>query len=127
MTPPTERQVQREILRMCGTVFPSALIHHSPNGAHLAGNDTARFKQMGALLGDGLKKGFPDLIVTWNHGVGFLEVKRPKLGKVSDAQEAIHATLRDQGHRVAVVTSAIEAQVCMLEWGVPASSARWAT
>ena len=124
--PPTEREVQRAILAMCGRVFPSALVHHSPNGAHLAGGDVARFKQMGALLGDGLKKGFPDLIVTWNHGVAFLEVKRPKLGKVSPEQEAIHATLREQGHRIAVVTSAEEAQAHMLDWGVPTAGARWA-
>jgi hypothetical protein len=124
--PPTERAVQREILRMCGTVFPSALVHHSPNGAHLAGDDGARFRQVGALLGDGMKKGWPDLIVVWNRGVGFLEVKRPRLGKVSAEQEAIHAVLRDMGQRIEVVTSAAEAQAHMLAWGVPATGARWA-
>lgn len=124
--PPTERQVQRSILAMARTVFPSALIAHVPNGAHLAGDVTARLKQAGALLGDGMRRGYPDLIVTWNHGVGWLEVKRPRLGKVSAEQEAIHATLREQGHRIAVVTSAIEAQALMLDWCVPSAGARWA-
>lgn len=123
---PTERQVQRAILKMCGDVFPSALVAHVPNGAHLSGDVRARCMQIGALKGDGMKPGFPDLIVTWNHGVGFLEVKRPKLGKVSGEQEAIHATLREQGHGIAVVTSATEAQAFMLDWGVPATGARWA-
>ena len=122
---PTERQVQREILRMCGEVFPSIYIAHVPNGAHLAGGDAARFKQMGALRGDGLKPGFPDLIVLWNYGVGFLEVKRPKSGKVSEVQEATHVKLTELGHRVAVVYSAYEAQCVLLEWGAPASCTRW--
>lgn len=122
----TERQVQREILRMCGTVFPAALIAHVPNGSHLGGDERARSMQMGALKGDGLKVGFPDLIVLWNHGTGFLEVKRPKGGKVSPAQEAMIAHLRELGHRVEVVTSAVEAQQHMLDWGVPAKPVRWA-
>jgi hypothetical protein len=124
--PPTERQVQREILRMCGTVFPAALIAHVPNGAHLSGDGRARAMQMGALRGDGVKPGFPDLIVLWNHGAGFLEVKRPRLGKVSDVQEAMHAKLLDMGQRVAIATSAYEAQSILLDWGVPASGSRWA-
>jgi hypothetical protein len=123
--PPTERQVQREILRMCGDVFPQAFIAHVPNGTHLSGNDEARARQMGGLKGDGLKVGFPDLIILWNHGTGFIEVKRPKLGKVSPVQEQIHAKLLDMGHRIHVVTSAIEAQSVMLDWGVPASGSRW--
>ena len=123
---PTERQTQRAILAMCGTVFPAALIAHVPNGAHLSGDDAARSRQMGALIGDGLKKGFPDLIVLWNHGVGFLEVKRPKGGVVSPAQEGMIARLLDLGHRVAVVTSADETQAVMLDWGVPDSGARLA-
>ena len=117
-SPPTERQVQRAILAMGGRDFPNALIHHSPNGAHLAGSKTARFMQMGALRGDGLKVGFPDLIVLWNYGVGFLEVKRPKLGKVSDVQEAMIARLTGLGHRVAVVTSEGEAKQHLEAWGV---------
>lgn len=123
---PTERQVQREILRMCGTVFPDCLIAHVPNGSHLSGNERARCMQMGALKGDGLKIGFPDLIVLWDYGCGFLEVKRPKGGRVSPVQEAMHSRLGELGHRVRVVTSAIEAQATMLEWGVPAKAARWA-
>lgn len=124
VAPPTERQVQRGILALCGRVFPSAIIAHVPNGSHLSGGEAARCRQMGALKGDGLKVGFPDLIVIWNYGVGFLEVKRPKLGRTSDVQHAMHTALRERGQRIAVVTSAEEAQAVMGEWGVPAITDR---
>ncbi len=103
---PTERAVQRQILAMCGRCFPDVFITAIPNGAHLAGGDVARFKQMGALKGDGLKVGFPDLLLLWPHGKGALiEVKRPKLGKLSDAQTALHARLSAVGWPVTVVTT----------------------
>jgi hypothetical protein len=110
--PPTERQVQRAILATARRLFPSAVVAHIPNGAHLAGT-------AGPLLGDGMLPGFPDLIVIWNYGVGFLEVKRPRLGKLTDAQTAMHALLRDRGQRVEVVTSADEAAQHLSAWGVP--------
>jgi hypothetical protein len=49
---PTERQVQRSILQMMGLMFPRVFVTHVPNGAHLAGGDTSRFKQAGALKGN---------------------------------------------------------------------------
>ena len=92
---PTERQNQRAILKMIGTCFPRVLVHHSPNGAHLAGVGSAKFKQMGALKGDGLKPGFPDLICLWSVAKGaFIEVKREKTGRVSPEQYAMHEELK---------------------------------
>jgi len=122
---PTERAIQREILRMCGTVFPAVLVVHVPNGAHLSGTDAQRSRQMGALRGDGLKPGFPDLIALWNGGAGFLEVKRPKTGRVSDDQKAMIGHLSELSHNVAIVRSAIEAQDALLSWGAPANAVRW--
>lgn len=123
---PSERSVQRAILKMAGTCFPRVIIHHSPNGAHLAGNNTARFKQMGALLGDGLKKGFPDLIALWAHGNGCLiECKRPKLGKLSDTQKAMHEALEAIGWPVAVVTSPDEAFDVLRAAGAPWNGIPW--
>ena len=115
---PTERQVQRSILSMAGTCFPDVLIVHVPNGAHLAGDDAARFRQMGALIGDGLKKGFPDLICIWNRGVAFMEIKRPG-GRLSPDQRAMHERLADLGHVPAVVMSAEEAWHFLIERGAP--------
>ncbi len=117
---PTERQEQRAILKMMGTCFPRVFVHHSPNGAQLAGNPTARFKQIGALKGDGFKNGFPDLLCLWAGGQGcFLEVKRSKGGIVSDAQKAMHETLSNMGWRVAVVTSIDEAYAFLKACGAP--------
>lgn len=120
---PTERQVQRAILAMAGTCFPDVFITAIPNGAHLAGNDTARFKQMGALKGDGLKVGFPDMMAIWDGGIAFLEVKRPKLGRLSDQQITVHEELRSRGWPVATVTSIDEAYAFLKRCGAPGVAA----
>lgn len=123
---PTERQVQRGILRMAGLCFPKVYITHIPNGAHLAGNDTARFKQMGAMRGDGLKPGFPDLLCLWASGKGALiEVKRPKLGKMSADQSAVHMILMDLGWACSVVTSEVGAFEFLRDCGAPWSGSVW--
>lgn len=117
---PTERQTQRAILQMCGLSFPDVLIFHIPNGAHLAGNATARFKQIGALKGDGFKPGVPDLLCLWSPGDGcFIEVKRPKLGRLSDEQKAIHARLFELCWPIATVSSVEEAYRFLRQCGAP--------
>jgi hypothetical protein len=123
---PTERQVQRAILAMCGTCFPRVLIHHSPNGAQLAGNATARFKQIGALKGDGFKVGFPDLLCLWPGPRGaFMEVKRAKGGVLSDAQKAMHEQLNAIGWPCKVVRSPEEAYDFLKELGAPWNGIPW--
>ena len=117
---PTERQVQRSILAMCGRLFPDVWITHIPNGAHFAGTDRQRAMQMGALKGDGLKKGTPDLLCIWEGGKGcFLEVKRVKGGKVSDDQQSVMATLMARNWPVAVVHSDDEAHAFLKSCGAP--------
>jgi hypothetical protein len=123
---PTERQVQRAILQMAGIAFPRVLIAHVPNGAHLAGGNEARFKQMGALKGDGLKVGFPDLIAIWNHGVAFIEVKRPgRAGNVSPAQKDIYCQLFEMGFTPAIVTSPEQAFDHLKARGAPTNLQAW--
>lgn len=123
---PNERQTQRAILRMCGIAFPDVLIHHSPNGAHLSGRDINRFMQMGALKGDGMKPGWPDLVFVWNHGTAYMEVKRPGRAKaVSIEQLRIHAQLAECGYPVRVVTSTEEAFAYLKERGAPTSVREW--
>jgi hypothetical protein len=108
---------------MAGMCFRDVFITAIPNGAHLAGNDTARFKQMGALKGDGLKIGMPDLLCLWAPGTGcFLEVKRPKLGRLSDEQRAVHEKLSTLDWPVATVTSQEEAYAFLLACGAPCSA-----
>lgn len=116
---PTERQVQRAILAMAKRCFPNVLIHHSPGGAHLAGTATARFKQMGALKGDGLRPGFPDLICIWKGGMVFMEVKRPKRSVVSPEQTAMIVDLQSLGWPVAIIKSVEEAHAFLKASGAP--------
>lgn len=117
---PTERQVQRSILQMCGLCFPDVYIHHSPNGSKLAGSLRDRQVAGGILKGDGMKAGFPDLICLWEDGEGcFLEVKRPKVGQLSPAQKAVHAILFQIGWPIATVTSADEAYSFLRRCGAP--------
>ena len=117
---PTERQNQRAILKMLGACFPRVLCHHSPNGAHLAGSPTARFKQMGAMRGDGLKPGFPDLICLWPVAKGcFIEVKREKTGRVSPEQYAMHEVIRTLHWPILVTFSPQEAFNFLQELGAP--------
>lgn len=119
---PTERQVQRSILSMCGTCFRDVFVTAIPNGAHLAGDAQARFKQMGAMKGDGLKVGMPDLLVLWKGGGCFIEVKRPKTGKLSIDQMAIHLVLQSMEWPVATVTSDQEAYDFLVKCGAPCSA-----
>lgn len=120
---PSERMIQRSILHMCGTCFRDVLIIHVPNGAHLAGNSTARFKQIGALKGDGFKPGVPDLLCLWSPCDGcFIEVKRPKLGRLSEEQKAMQQKLIDLCWPVATVTSLEEAYAFLSQCGAPRSA-----
>jgi hypothetical protein len=108
---------------MCGSCFRDVYITAIPNGAHLAGDATARFKQMGALKGDGLKVGFPDLLCLWAPGKGAsIEVKRPKTGKLSADQVAVHETLLGLGWPVATVDNIDDAYRFLIECGAPCSA-----
>lgn len=119
-TLPTERQVQRSILQMCGALFPEIYIIHIPNGAVLAGNASQRGRQMGALKGDGFKPGVPDLLCLWSPCDGcFLEVKRPKTGRTSPEQKAVQLRLVEMCWPVATVTSATEAHAFLKQCGAP--------
>ena len=104
-----ERSVQRSILKMMGKCFPPMFVAHVPNGAHLGGGRQARARQMGALKGDGLKVGFPDLVCLWNGKAYFMEVKNSEGGKLSDVQKETLERLEGMGFPVAVVTSDKEA------------------
>lgn len=117
---PTERQVQRAILKMCGECFPRVFIMAIPNGAQLAGNATSRYKQMGALKGDGLKVGAPDLLCLWAAAQGaFIECKRPKTGRLSEHQIAVHGRLAEIRWPIAVATSIGEAFAFLKDQGAP--------
>jgi hypothetical protein len=125
--PPKERQVQRSILEMMGIAFPHVFVAHVPNGAHLSGDERARCMQIGALKGDGLKNGFPDLVCYWNRGHCLMEVKRPgyRPSDVRPDQLRIHETLTEMGWAPAIVTSPEEAFAFLRERGAPTHQREW--
>ena len=75
------------------------LLFHIPNGGSRGKVEAARFKA------EGVKAGVPDLFLPvargQYHGL-FIEMKREKGGKVSDAQKAWIAALIDQGYLAVV-------------------------
>jgi hypothetical protein len=98
---PTEAQVQRAIidrLRLMG-----ALAVHVPN----AGLRSERAGQR--LKGEGMRPGFPDLVVIGQGRVCFLEVKAPGTGRLSVRQIECHEEIRRRGAQVFTVTSQDEA------------------
>ena len=84
----SERPVQRGAILALGLVGIKCV--HVPNGAHLAGTPTRRAMQMQKLKADGLRVGFPDLVLfdtRVERRVGFIEVKAEDGGNgLSDAQ-----------------------------------------
>lgn len=110
-----ESPIQREIvtaLRKLGFI-----VHHSPNGAPLGGDQVARAKQAAVLKADGRMEGWPDLLVVNRRGeTGYLEVKRPG-GVVSSDQERVAKILAARGVQVAFVTRLDEALVALRGWG----------
>jgi hypothetical protein len=116
--PPKERTVQRAILAMAGTCFPDVFIHHS-TVPKLWGDPKQRAMVMGAMKGDGFKVGFPDLLCIWRGGMALIEVKRPKVGLLSDEQAALHDKIANLGWPVNVVTSVDEAHSFLKGCGAP--------
>jgi hypothetical protein len=112
---PHERTVQREIVRAARSF--GFIVHHSPNGTTLAGDDMARFKQASVLNADGLMPGWPDLILFNKRGaVGLLEVKREG-GTVSADQERVLSLLTRWNVPNATVCTLDGALAALHSWG----------
>lgn len=57
------------------------------------------------LLCEGLMSGVPDLMLAIpanNYPALFIEMKRPKMGKITDKQQIMHDLLKKQGYKVCV-------------------------
>lgn len=113
----TERPVQRGAIRLLAMQRIEAVA--VPNGAHLAGDKLARIKQMAALRKDGLRPGFPDLILfgRGQQQIGFLEVKREKGNDLSDDQEDWRDMLIGRGFPWAMIRQPEEALDAVRAWG----------
>lgn len=82
------------------------------NNGFLIGGGIDKYKYINSLKSQGLKTGFPDIMVlTCNsrRPVVFFEFKREKTGKVSDRQREWHTWLKANDYPVFVVTSAEQA------------------
>lgn len=112
-----ERPVQRGAIRLLAMQRIEAVA--VPNGAHLAGDKLARIKQMAALRKDGLRPGFPDLILFGRKQlqIGFMEVKREIGNDLSDDQEDWRDMLIGWGFPWAMIRQPEEALDAVREWG----------
>ncbi len=90
---------------------------HVPNGAVLGGDAKCRAIQMKALKADGLRVGFPDLLV-YGPGarIGHIEVKTPS-GTIQDTQHECRAWLEGLGHKYAICRDKSEVRSILIEWG----------
>ena len=90
---------------------------HVPNGAVLAGGKRSRAIQVNSLKADGMRKGFPDLVVYADEGkVGHIEVKVED-GEQSPAQKGVQIQLEAMGHHYAVCRSTEDVDQTLVAWG----------
>lgn len=101
LTCPTESQEQKALFEWWQRTPYSryCVMYHIPNGGRRDAVTGARLKAEGVVAG------VPDifLAVPWRGFAGlYIELKRQKGGKVSEAQEDVIAMLRRAGYRVEV-------------------------
>lgn len=113
---PKEREVQRAILAWLRLALPAETVIQ-----HIANQSVARSDNYRARLKlDGQVAGWPDLAVCLPGGrVVWLEIKRPRTGRLSASQIAVHARLRAIDHAVCVATSVETAELALRALGVP--------
>jgi hypothetical protein len=73
---------------------------------------------VGALKGDGLKPGVPDLILIQGGRVFGMEIKRPGEG-LSPEQREVHARMEAAGCPCATIRSVRDAEAAWRGWGLP--------
>lgn len=72
----SERDVQRQVIQLLSV--KGYLVTHVPNGIPVLADTVTRARVINTMKKDGLRPGFPDLLVfSRQGGVGCIEVKRP--------------------------------------------------
>ena len=108
----SEYQLHCQIIQLIEqTKVPGLVCWHVPNGGKRSFSEAAKFRAMG------VRAGVADINLSWNGHVGFIEVKAPKGGRLSEAQEAFLEAMRGHGHYTAVVKSLGEATAILEAWG----------
>lgn len=117
MTGLGERAVQRQIIQLCETLGVACV--HVGNGIPLAGSPIQRAKIIAAMKKDGLRTGFPDLILIGKKRgqVGFIEVKRENGGRLDPDQILWRDKLLDAGHHWALARCCDDVIAALREWG----------
>lgn len=112
-----ERAVQRATVQLLGAQRCWAV--HVPNGAHLAGDELARIKQVAALKKDGKSPGFPDLIVIDQRAprVGFIECKREGVSTLDPDQVVWRDDILAAGLPWALVNDPQGGMAALRAWG----------
>lgn len=67
----------------------------------------------------GVVSGQPDVWLVSDARLHGIELKRPKLGRTSDDQRALHAELMKAGCRIAIARSCEDVLAALIAWGVP--------
>lgn len=104
-----ERDLQRAIVQLLRRAYPQIVYNAATNEAQAREDDPAKRMRFGAARkASGVLSGFPDLTLCLPGGrCIFLELKAPK-GRLSEAQEDVHARLRANGHSVYVIRTVDE-------------------
>lgn len=103
-----ERQVQVTLRRWLETVLPLGTIVAAVKNesAPKSQDPNARARYFAKRKAEGVVTGFPDLAVLMPGGqILLVEVKAPKTGILSAAQDGLHARLRTLGYPVVVAMS----------------------
>lgn len=127
MSVPTEHAEQATLVGWFDRTHPqlAGRLFAIPNGAHLAGNNAQRAKQMHKLKAEGLRVAVPDMmlpVMRGGYGGLFIEMKRTKWGTVSKEQKKWREFLIEQGYRAEICKgfqSAKEVIECYLNSTTP--------
>lgn len=111
---PTEHLIQKTVVAWFDRAFPKyrGRLFSIPNGAHLAGNTGYRVRQINKLKAEGLRAGVPDLmlpVVTQRHAGLFIEMKREKGSRTSQAQKEWIKYLSGAGYKALICKGTDEA------------------
>jgi hypothetical protein len=108
-----EARVQAAVVDWVRAVSPRVIVYAIPNGGYRTKAEAARLKWTGTLAG------IPDLGLVFPGGqAGFLEVKPPKRGRLSDMQSEMLPRLEALGARCAIVRSIDDARTVFRTWGI---------
>lgn len=95
--PPLESEVQAQVVAYFQAYrIANALCFSVPGGMQASARQAAKAKRTGYVPGT------PDLVFISPLGTWWLELKRERLGKLSKAQVALHAKMREAGAEVMV-------------------------